>query len=346
VSLTLFPTDPYLHIGLGGRAFYLRLDGVGVSDSIDQEIRTLQELLWSSRDPEGLAFAPLAEALSRKGDALKAIEMLADGISRNPDFATGHVIAAGVFSSQGMMAEAEFAARRSLDLDPGNIVALAVLDRIRGELGDDAAQSLRRDVIETDHESMQSDRMVSPLECDPEESSIAAEAKLVDQSHEDHSTSLEEPIHTRTLAELYFSQGFVGQALHVYRHLNSVQSDAADINARITELEGILCSIAGDPTPTGGTLEPVTKNTEPASDIGKKENLNRGLAEPGSFYEGEVEAREVDLGEGSKIDQPAAKPFRSPDGEDGEAPVSFGGVEPEKIDQYFDKLLGWETDKK
>ena len=168
----------------------------------------------------------------------------------------------------------------------------------------------------------------------------------MDQSHEDHSTSLEEPIHTRTLAELYFSQGFVGQALHVYRHLNSVQSDAADINARITELEGILCSIAGDPTPTGGSLEPVTKNTEPASDSGKKENLNRGLAEPGSFYEGEVEAREVDLGEGSTIDQSAAKPFRSPDGEDGEAPVSFGGVEPEKIDQYFDKLLGWETDNK
>ncbi len=79
---------------------------------------------------------------------------------------------------------------------------------------------------------------------------------------------------------------------------------------------------------------------------GKKENLNRGLAEPGSFYEREVEAREVDLGEGSKIDQSAAKPFRSPDGEDGEDPVSFGGVEPEKIDQYFDKLLGWETDKK
>ena len=87
-------------------------------------------------------------------------------------------------------------------------------------------------------------------------------------------------------------------------------------------------------------------NIRNISDIGKKENLNRGLAEPGSFYEGEVEAREVDLGEGSKIDQPAAKPFRSPDGEDGEAPVSFGGVEPEKIDQYFDKLLGWETDKK
>jgi tetratricopeptide (TPR) repeat protein len=317
-----------------------------VSESIDQEIRTLQGLRWSSRDPEGLAFAPLADALSRKGDALTAIEMLRDGISRNPDFATGHVIAAGVFSAQGMMAEAEFAARRSLDLDPDNIVALAILDRIRGELGDDGEQSLHHVVIENDHESVLADRVASPLECEPEESAVATGAKLPDKSHEDHPTSLAEPIHTRTLAELYFSQGFVGQALHVYRNLNSVQSDAADINARITELEGILCSIAGDPTPTGGSLEPVTKNTEPASDSGKKENLNRGLAEPGSFYEGEVEAREVDLGEGSTIDQSAAKPFRSPDGEDGEAPVSFGGVEPEKIDQYFDKLLGWETDKK
>ena len=316
-----------------------------MSDSIDQEIRTLQELRWSSRDPEGLAFAPLADALSRKGDVLTAIEILRDGMSRNPDFATGHVIAAEVFSAQGMMAEAESAARRSLDLDPDNIVALAILDRIRGELGDDGVQSLHRGVIDTDHESVLADRVTSPLECEPEESGVATGAKLPDKSHEDHPNSLAEPIHTRTLAELYFSQGFVDQALHVYRHLNSAQSDDADLNARIAELEGILCSIAGDSTPTG-TVEPVIKDTVSVSDIEKKENLNNGLAEPGSFYVEGVGARDVYLGDGSKMDQSAARPFSSSDREDGEPPVSFGGVEPEKIDQYFDKLLGWEVDEK
>jgi len=344
-SLTLFPTDPYLHIGLGVRAFYLRLDGVGVSESIDQEIRTLQGLRWSSRDPEGLAFAPLADALSRKGDALTAIEMLRDGISRNPDFATGHVIAAGVFSAQGMMAEAEFAARRSLNLDPDNIVALAILDRIRGELGDDGEQSLHHVVIEDDHESVLADRVAIPLECEPEESAVATGAKLSDESHADHSASLAEPIYTRTLAELYFSQGFVDQALHVYRHLNSAQSDATDLSARIAELEGILCSIAGDQTPTG-SVQPVMKDTVSLSDNGNKENLNNGSAEPGSFYVGGVGVQAAYLGDGSKIDQSAARPLSSSDREDGEPPVSIGGVEPEKIDQYFDKLLGWEADEK
>ena len=161
MSLTLFPTDPYLHIGLGGRAFYLRLDGVGVSDSIDQEIRTLQELLWSSRDPEGLAFAPLAEALSRKGDALKAIEMLADGISRNPDFATGHVIAAGVFSSQGMMAEAEFyylfiETFEALDSNKTGFVSAGDLNRVLCGVRDLVSDD-RMSIIDTSDMDMQVD---------------------------------------------------------------------------------------------------------------------------------------------------------------------------------------------
>lgn len=316
-----------------------------MSDSIDQEIRKLKGLRWSSRDPEGLAFAPLADALSRKGDVRTAIEMLRDGISRNPDFATGHVIAAEVFSAQGMMAEAEFAARRSLDLDPDNIVALTILDRIRGELADDGVQSIHRGVIKTDHESVLADRVASPRECEPQDSAVATGAKLSDKSHEDHPTSLAEPIYTRTLAELYFSQGFVDQALHVYRQLSLAQSDAADLNARIAELEGILCSIEGDPTPTS-TLEPFIKDTVPVSDIENKENLNNASAEPGSFYVGGVGARAVYLGDGSKIDQSAPRPSSSSDREDGEPPVSFGGVEPEKIDQYFDKLLGWEVDEK
>jgi len=344
-SLTLFPTDSYLHIGGAVRAFYLRLDGVGVSDSIDQEIRTLQGLRWSLRDPEGLAFAPLADALSKKGDVLTAIEMLRDGMSRNPDYATGHVIAAEVFSAQGMMAEAEFAAKRTLDLDPDNIVALAVLDRIRGELGDDGVQSLHRGVIETDHESVLADRVASPLDYEPEESAVATGTKLSDESHEDHTTCIAEPIYTRTLAELYFSQGFVDQALHVYHQLSSEQSDAADLNARISELEGILCSIAGDPTPTG-IVEPLIKETVSVSEIENKENYNNASAEPGSFYVGGGGARAVSLGDGSKIDQSAARPSSSYEREDGDPPVSFGGVEPEKIDQYFDKLLGWEVDEK
>ena len=112
-----------------------------MSETLAQEIRTLRSLFWSDRDPDGRAFVPLADAYVRAGEVKEALDLLADGMSRLPDCASGHVVATRLYLEQGMHSEAEFAAKRALELDSENTVALAALARIfteRGEEGDAA----------------------------------------------------------------------------------------------------------------------------------------------------------------------------------------------------------------
>ena len=113
-----------------------------MTQSLEGEIRTLRSLFWSDRDPDGLGFAPLADAYRRAGDAKQALELLGDGMDRHPDFTPGHVVAARLYVEQGLFTEAEIAARRVLDLDPENVDALRSLVRALEEEGEtvDAAK--------------------------------------------------------------------------------------------------------------------------------------------------------------------------------------------------------------
>ena len=102
-------------------------------EPLEQEIRTLQALLWSERDPEGLAFATLADAYLRAGRKKQALDLLEDGTARHPSFASGHIVAMRLYQGQGMLGEAELAARRVLELDSQNVVALVSLEAILRE---------------------------------------------------------------------------------------------------------------------------------------------------------------------------------------------------------------------
>jgi tetratricopeptide (TPR) repeat protein len=125
-----------------------------VSEALDQEIRTLQSIFWSERDPDGLSFAALADAFLRKGDLREALDLLTDGTSRHPDYATGHVVATRLYLEQGMHAEAEFAARRVLDLDPENAVALSALVTVLHANGEeDEAAVVRSALVDADPDS-------------------------------------------------------------------------------------------------------------------------------------------------------------------------------------------------
>ncbi len=125
-----------------------------MSEALDLEIRTLQSIFWSERDPDGLAFAPLADAFLKKGEIREAFDLVSDGTSRLPDFATGHVVATRLYHSQGLTAEAELAARRTLELDPGNVVALSTLQEILDDVeASDEVASLRSALVEVDPDS-------------------------------------------------------------------------------------------------------------------------------------------------------------------------------------------------
>ncbi|MEJ2206401.1 MAG: hypothetical protein P8170_20100, partial [Gemmatimonadota bacterium] len=95
--------------------------------AVEKEIGHLRSLFWSARDPEGRAFAPLADAYRRAGDYKKALELLNEGLDRLPAFAPGHVVAARLYLERGLLEEAELASRQALDLDDENTVALEAL---------------------------------------------------------------------------------------------------------------------------------------------------------------------------------------------------------------------------
>ena len=105
--------------------------------SPEHEIRELRSAFWSDRDPDGRAFASLADAYRRSGDLDQAIELLEDGLDRHPGFASGHVVAAWVHRDRGALEEAEACFRTVLQLDAENGEALRGLGELAAERGRD-----------------------------------------------------------------------------------------------------------------------------------------------------------------------------------------------------------------
>lgn len=121
-----------------------------MSQRLDHQIRTLRTLFWSPRDPEGRAFAPLAEAYLEAGDPTQALELVVEGLDRHPDFASGHLVAARVFQATDDLDSALLAFDRVLELDPENTVALLARARIsemKGQLQEAMSRYLRLEAL-------------------------------------------------------------------------------------------------------------------------------------------------------------------------------------------------------
>lgn len=107
-----------------------------MSQAIEQEIRTLRTHFWSARDPEGRAFAPLADAYRRKGDLDEAISLVEDGLARLPDFSPGHLVAARILRARGDLEAAREALDHLLELDSENVLALLERAELARDTGD------------------------------------------------------------------------------------------------------------------------------------------------------------------------------------------------------------------
>ena len=141
----------------------------------------------------------------------------------------------------------------------------------------------------------------------------------------------EEPIYTRTLAELYVKQGFVDQALGVLRSLLEADPNADDLRARVAELEGTPAWM--DSVAPGGGLEADTP-----ADSTDEESPAEAEPDIAATTEEDVETLARDLAEigngGDEVDTPFAWP-----GEEAEASES----DPDRgdIGRYFDAILNW-----
>ncbi len=101
-----------------------------MSEALENEIRTLRAHFWSERDPEGRAFAPLADAYLRKGDLDEAHALLEDGLGRIPDFTSGHLIAARVHRARGDDEAFRSSVERLLEIDGDNAAGLRLFGEV------------------------------------------------------------------------------------------------------------------------------------------------------------------------------------------------------------------------
>lgn len=138
--------------------------------------------------------------------------------------------------------------------------------------------------------------------------------------------STNEPVYTRTLAELYIKQGFDEKALEVYRSLQRREPDAEDLRIRIEALER---GERPDDSSSGNAGQRVTRQAE------------AGPVEPES--EEEVETLARDLAQSGHEGPRTASPFAwNEDAGDGGAESSKSRDGEADIGSYFDGLLGWE----
>lgn len=168
-----------------------------MSETLENEIRTLRAHFWSERDPEGRAFAPLADAYLRKGDLEEAHALLEDGLGRLPEFVSGHLVAARVHRARGDQGALRETVDRLLELDGENAAGLRLHGEILEEEGrsDEARECFRRALsLNPEYDDLES--RIARLEVGgiPDDSGeadgFAAGAPVADP------TALEEPLET------------------------------------------------------------------------------------------------------------------------------------------------------
>ncbi len=87
---------------------------------------TKLETRWRE-NPQGLTFAPLAEAYRKLREPGRALEVLAEGLSRHPDYIPASIVLGRCHLDLEQRPEAEAAFRRVLELDDENAIALRAL---------------------------------------------------------------------------------------------------------------------------------------------------------------------------------------------------------------------------
>jgi tetratricopeptide (TPR) repeat protein len=100
------------------------------------------ETRWRE-NPQGLTFAPLAEAYRKMREPARALEVLAEGLGRHPDYIPASIVLGRCHLDIGNGAEAEAAFRRVLELDDENAIALRALADLAeqdGRLGEAAGR--------------------------------------------------------------------------------------------------------------------------------------------------------------------------------------------------------------
>lgn len=266
-----------------------------MTESLDQEIRTLRAHYWSARDPEGRGFAPLAEAYRLQGEIEEAASLIQDGLERLPGFVAGYLIGSRIARDRGDLLGGRALLDRALELDPENVVARFERAALVLEEGDrEGALGDLRTVLDLDPTHQDAIRLLAEIESGsrleerdepaadiPLPASELSPAAEVSEPSEGAEEGPDRSLLTRTMGDLYAAQGFLDRALDVYRELSAADPDDEELQSRIAELSvRVETDRAGGGSPSGEKLSGGTRLVAP--DAFDDEDSSAGVTLPGT----------------------------------------------------------------
>ena len=217
------------------------------SDTID-DTRRLSARLEALMQVSGSAFVSIAELQRRLGRLEEARATLDEGLARDPDRCSGHVVRIRVLKDLGEREGALAAAAAARELDPDN-----------SEVG--------RLLAEQSVPSVGAEEAEGP---DPSRATRSAEGDATDRD-EDSPFSIE----TLTLAALYLRQGYRQKAEETYRRIlarNPLGEIAQECVAALEHLAGEDASTSAQPVAGPAATEParaegsaVDRSSEPSA---------------------------------------------------------------------------------
>ncbi|MCE2432478.1 MAG: tetratricopeptide repeat protein [Candidatus Latescibacteria bacterium] len=225
-------------------------------------LKKLQKIY--DQNPTSILFARLADGLLLEGEVARAIEVCRRGLRYRPSYTAGYVVMGKCYHAAGHYEEARLAFQRVLQLDAGHLAACWYMGKIALQLGrDDLAlkyfeQAHVRDPFSP--ELIEQIRKLKGEEVEEEqdsgpgvipESEVFAQALLEEDGEDDLDTLVtslkREPksggevpvIATKTLAELYASQGLIPEAIAVLEQVIAREPDNEHIIARLDALRNL-----------------------------------------------------------------------------------------------------------
>ncbi|NLI99034.1 hypothetical protein GX441_10305 [bacterium] len=163
--------------------------------------------------PSSKAFARLAEAYAEAGQVDYALGLIEKGLKEHPHYLPALVLRAQYLLRQNQPFKAEESLRGALSVDPANIDALRMLLEL--EMKREAAGR-----------GMTAKKLAALDPGDPlAQKALSEETKQIS------------PFTTRSVAELYESQGYLSEALRIYREILRLNTEDKEIGAKINELE-------------------------------------------------------------------------------------------------------------
>ncbi len=284
------------------------------SGSFWADIKKYEDMLVS--DPKSYCFTLLSELYRKLGLLDDAINVAKRGIETHPEYIGGYVAVGRAYFEKGMKEESINALEKVVQVTPENILAQKLLSQMYIDRGDLESAISTLNVIELlnpeDVESkLMLDALKKPAARDDVPGGFATDAPSVSEGKEDsgeegfvfigeipeselteeqsedaderrEAGAFEEkgPLATATLAELYVSQGFLDQAINVYRELLENEPDNGELKERLKQLNRIVsgCELEA--------AEPEAEIPEENADISVIERTAYSIKEEYEFVSG------------------------------------------------------------